>query len=50
MVLVPASSSDIEEDRSQGKIISPELWQPLSKKVEVLGKKGVAEHRGVVGA
>ena len=46
----PASSSDIDEERSKERIISPELRQLLSRKVEVLDKKDVAEHGGGVGA
>lgn len=46
----PASSSDIDEERSKERIISQELRQLLSRKVEVLDKKDVAEHGGGVGA
>ena len=46
----PISSSGIDEDNSKEKIISPELRQLLSRKVEVLDKKDVAEHGGGVGA
>ena len=46
----PTSSSDMDEERSKERIISPELRQLLSRKVEVLDKKDVAEHGGGVGA
>ena len=46
----PTSNSDIDEERSQERIISPELRQLLSRKVEVLDKKDVAEHGGGVSA
>ena len=46
----PVSSSDFDEDRSKERIISPELRQLLSRKVEVLDKKDVAKHGGGVGA
>ena len=46
----PTSSSSIDEDQSKETIISPELRQLLSRKVEVLDKKDVAEHGGGVGA
>ena len=46
----PISCSGIDEDNSKEKIISPELRQLLSRKVEVLDKKDVAEHGGGVGA
>ena len=46
----PISSSGIDEDKSKEMIISPELRQLLSRKVEVLDKKDVAEHGGGVGA
>ncbi len=46
----PTSSSGIDEDNSKERIISPELRQLLSRKVEVLDKKDVAEHGGGVSA
>lgn len=38
------------QGRNKEKVISPELRQLLSKKVEVLDKDGVKEHGGGVGA
>ena len=50
----PGSSGGIEEgeqgkQKAKEKVISPELRQLLSRKVEVLDKKGVKEHGGGVG-
>jgi hypothetical protein len=44
----PGSSTD-ESEAKKEKIISPELRALLSRKVEVLDKKDVAEHGGGVG-
>lgn len=51
----PGSSGGTDEGeqgkgKAKEKVISPELRQLLSRKVEVLGKKGVKEHGGGVGA
>lgn len=51
----PGSSSGIDRDeegkgKAKEKVISPELRQLLSRKVEVLEKNGVKEHGGGVGA
>lgn len=44
------SSSEGEPGKAKEKVISPELRQLLSRKVEILDKKDVAEHGGGVGA
>ncbi len=44
------SSSGDAAPKAEEKVISPELRQLLSRKVEVLDKKDVAEHGGGVGA
>lgn len=49
MVVISASSSNIDEDRSEGKIMSPELRQLLHGEIEVLDQEHAAEH-GVVRA
>ena len=51
----PGSSAGTDEGeegkgKAKEKVISPELRQLLSRKVEVLDKKGVKEHGGGVGA
>ena len=51
----PGSSAGIDEEeegktKAKEKVISPELRQLLSKKVEVLDKTKVKEHGGGVGA
>ena len=51
----PGSSAGIDggeegKGKSKEKVISPELRQLLSTKVEVIDKKGVKEHGGGVGA
>lgn len=51
----PGSSAGIDrgeegKGKAKEKVISPELRQLLSRKVEVLDKKGVKEHGGGVGA
>jgi hypothetical protein len=43
------SSGEVEPVKAKEKVISPELRQLLSRKVEVLDKKDVAEHGGGVG-
>lgn len=50
----PGSSAGTDEGeegkgKAKEKVISPELRQLLSRKVEVLDKKGVKEHGGGVG-
>ncbi len=45
-----SNSREAEPSKAKEKVISPELRQLLSKKVEVLDKKDVAEHGGGVGA
>ena len=43
-------SGDSDGTKAKEKVISPELRQLLSRKVEVLDKKDIAEHGGGVGA
>lgn len=43
-------SGEAETGKAKEKVISPELRQLLSRKVEVLEKKDVAEHGGGIGA
>lgn len=50
----PGSSAGIDGDeegkgKAKEKVISPELRQLLSRKVEVLDKKGVKDHGGGIG-
>ena len=45
-----SSSSPTDKGKAKEQVISPELRQLLSRKVEVLDKKDVAEHGGGVGA
>lgn len=44
-----SSSSQAEEAKPKEKVISPELRQLLSRRIEVLDKKDIAEHGGGVG-
>lgn len=43
------SNGEAEPSKAKERVISPELRQLLSRKVEVLDKKDVAEHGGGVG-
>lgn len=45
-----SAAGEAESGKAKEKVISPELRQLLSRKVEVLDKKAVAEHGGGIGA
>ena len=44
MVTIPASSSDVNEDRFKKRIVAPELRQLFGREVELLDEKDFAEH------